>query len=123
MTGKTIQTIGVAALGALLAGIPAAAHHSLSTKYQTAEMIMLQGTVTKVEWSNPHAKLYIDAPGAAGMIEMWDFEMASPNLLTLNGLKIDSFRKGDRVLISAYPSRDGSHQGYATKVTLAGSGH
>jgi len=109
-----------AAVIAVLAGTPLLAHHSLATKYQTGETIMLEGTVTKIDWSNPHARLYIDLKDPAGMIEMWDLEMASPNLLMINGWKIDSFRKGDKVVISAHPSRDGSHQAYATKVTLAG---
>ena len=104
----------------LLAALPLAAHHSLATKYKTAQIIMIEGTITKVDWSNPHARLYIDTKDPAGMIEMWDLEMASPNLLTINGWKIDTFRKGDRVVVSAHPSRDGSHEGYATKVALAG---
>lgn len=81
---------------------------------------MIEGTITKVDWSNPHARLYLDIKDPAGMIEMWDLEMASPNLLMINGWKIDTFRKGDRVVVSAHPSRDGSHIGYATKVALAG---
>lgn len=104
----------------LAAALPMLAHHALAAKYDTRQVIMLDGTVTKVDWSNPHARLYLDIKGPAGMIQMWDFEMASPNLLLINGWKIDSFRKGDHVLISAHPSRDGSYNGFATKVTLTG---
>jgi hypothetical protein len=104
----------------LLAALPVLAHHSLAAKYDTEQVIMLDGTVTKVDWSNPHARLYLDIKGPAGAIQMWDFEMASPNLLAINGWKIDSFRKGDHVVVSAHPSRDGSHIGFATKVALAG---
>ncbi len=102
----------------VFAALPLAAHHSLSAKYYTSQIIMLNGTITKVDWSNPHARLYLDIKDASGTIQMWDFEMASPNLLMINGWKIDSFRKGDHVLISAHPSRDGSHNAFATKVTL-----
>lgn len=109
----------LAGAGCLLAAIPVLAHHSLSAKYETGQTIMLNGTVTKVDWSNPHARLYIDAKGSGGMIQMWDFEMASPNLLMINGWKIDSFRKGDHVVVSAHPSRDGSYNGFAVKVALA----
>ena len=104
----------------LAASLPLAAHHSLSAKYYTMQTIMLDGTITRVDWSNPHARLYLDIRGPAGMIQMWDFEMASPNLLMINGWRIDSFRKGDHVLVSAHPSRDGSHNAFATKVTLEG---
>ena len=106
--------------GCLLAAIPLAAHHSLATKYQTARVIMIEGTVTKVDWSNPHARLYIDTKDPSGMIQMWELEMASPNLLMINGWKIDTFRRGDRVVVSAHPSRNGSHEGYATRVSFAG---
>jgi hypothetical protein len=50
----------------------------------------------------------------------WDIELASPNLLTLHGWKIDTLRRGDRVTVSAYPSRDGSNRAYATKVSKTG---
>jgi Family of unknown function (DUF6152) len=108
----------VAGASCVLAAFPVLAHHSLAAKYDVGQLIMLQGTVTKLDWSNPHARLYLDIKDA-GAVQMWDFEMASPNLLMINGWKIDSFRKGDRVVVSAYPSRDGSHSAFATKVALA----
>jgi Family of unknown function (DUF6152) len=104
---------------ALFAALPLVAHHSLAAKYATDQTIMLDGTVTKLDWSNPHARMYVEAKDQGGGVQQWDFEMASPNLLAINGWKIDTFRKGDHVLISAYPSRDGSRHGFATKVTLA----
>lgn len=110
----------VLAAAALAVALPLAAHHSLSAKYYTGRIIMVDGTITKVDWSNPHARLYLDIKDPTGMIQMWDFEMASPNLLMINGWRIDSFRRGDHVLISAHPSRDGSHNAFATKVTLEG---
>src|SRR5581483_9854067 len=100
------------------AALPLAAHHSLAAKYNTMEVIMLDGTVTKVDWSNPHARIYMDVKEPSGAVEMWDFEMSSPNLLMINGWRIDSIRKGDHVMISGHPSRNGSHNGYATKVTV-----
>lgn len=113
-----VHRILVSAL-TLAAALPLAAHHSLAAKYDTEHVIMLDGTVTKVDWSNPHARIYMDVKGPAGMIQMWDFEMSSPNLLLINGWKIDSIRKGDRITVSAHPSRNGSHNAYATKVTMS----
>jgi hypothetical protein len=110
----------LAGASCLLAALPVLAHHSLAAKYDTEQVIMLDGTVTKVDWSNPHARLFLDIKGPAGAIQMWDFEMASPNLLMINGWKIDSFRRGDHVVVSGYPSRDGSHNAYATKVARGG---
>jgi hypothetical protein len=120
MFGDTIQRAVLAGVVCLAAAIPLSAHHSLSAKYKTAQVIMLDGTVTKIDWSNPHARLYLDTKGPKGMVEMWDLEMASPNILMLNGWSIDTFRRGDHVVVSVHPSRDGSNQGYATKVLRAG---
>jgi hypothetical protein len=120
MSRNAAARVFLAGASCLLATLPLLAHHSLAAKYDTEQVIMLDGTVTKLDWSNPHARLYLDIKGPAGGIQMWDFEMASPNLLMINGWKIDSFRKGDHVVISAHPSRDGSHNGFATKVALAG---
>jgi uncharacterized protein DUF6152 len=98
-------------------GLPALAHHALASEFKTGQTIVLTGTVTKIDWSNPHARLYLDAKGQSGEMMKWDFEMASPNLLMLRGWSIDTFRRGDRVTVSAYPSRDGSNHAYVTKVS------
>lgn len=103
-----------------LAALPLFGHHSLSSKYDTEQVFMLDGTVKRLDWSNPHARLLLEAKDQTGTLQQWDFEMASPNLLAINGWKIDTFRKGDHVVVSAHPSRDGSHHAFATKVTLAG---
>ena len=109
---RTLLLFGGILFGAAL---PAGAHHALASEFKTGQMITLTGMVTKVEWSNPHARLYVEAK-TGGDVMKWDFEMASPNLLTLQGWKIDTFRRGDRVTVEGYPSRDGSNHAYATKV-------
>ena len=97
---------------------PAFAHHALATQYDLNRSVVVSGTVTKVEWTNPHVRLYLDATGSRENDVMhWQLEMASPNLLVLGGLKIDSLRRGDQVTVSANPARDGSNQGYARKVS------
>ena len=101
----------------LCAALPLLAHHALASEFKINQMIMLSGMVTKVEWSNPHARLYLEAKSDSGDVMKWDFELASPNLLTLHGWKIDTVRRGDHVTVSAYPSRDGSNRAYATKVS------
>jgi hypothetical protein len=79
---------------------------------------MVVGTVTKAEWANPHVRLFPDTDAAGGSDPMyWELEMASPNLLVLHGLKIDSLRIGDQVTVTAYPARNGSNLGYAFKIT------
>ena len=61
------------------------AHHSFSAQYDSSKPIEMRGTVTKVEWTNPHARVYIDVRDDKGQIANWNFEMASPNILVRNG--------------------------------------
>ena len=108
----------VVGIGLLMAAAPVLAHHALAAVYDTRQSVMMKGTVTKIVWNNPHVHLYLQAmdgtPNSA-----WEFELGSPNLLTLGGFKIDTFRRGDYVLVTAYPARDGSKLGYASKVALS----
>jgi hypothetical protein len=97
---------------------PTLAHHALATEYDLNRSVTVVGTVTKVEWANPHVRLYLDTHAGGGSDPMhWQLEMASPNLLVLHGLKIDSLRIGDQVTVTAYPARNGSNLGYALKVS------
>jgi uncharacterized protein DUF6152 len=109
----------VAAMVLLLAAVPVLAHHSLAAKYDTRQSVLLKGTVTRITWDNPHVHLYLQAADKQEPDAGWEFEMGSPNLLILNGWKLDTFRRGDYVLVTAYPARDGSMFGYATKVALS----
>jgi hypothetical protein len=109
----------VVGIGLLMAAAPVLAHHGLASKYDTHKPITLTGTITKISWDNPHVHLYLQAMDKGTPDAGWEFEMGSPNLQILNGWKIDTFRAGDRVVVTAYPARDGSKLGYANKVALA----
>jgi hypothetical protein len=103
----------------ILAGVrPIAAHHALAAEYDLNRSITVMGTVTRVEWANPHVHVFLNtsASGAAELMH-WELVMSSPNLLYLGGLKIDSLRAGDRVTVSAHPARNGSNLGYAQKIS------
>ena len=104
--------------GVLAATLPALGHHALAVQYDLNRFVTVSGTVTKIQWTNPHVHIFLDTSGATARDVMhWELEMASPNLLVLNGLKIDSLRTGDQVTVSANPARDGSNLGYARKVS------
>ena len=106
------------AAGVLAETQPMLAHHALASKYDLNRFVTVTGTVTKVEWGNPHVRLYLNTNGSSASDVMhWELEMASPNLLYLSGLKIDNLRIGDQVTVSAHPARDGSNEGYAQKIT------
>ena len=80
----------------ILAARPTLAHHSLASEYDLNRSITVTGTVTKVAWANPHVRLYLNTNGSVATDVMhWELEMASPNLLYLSGLKIDSLRQKD----------------------------
>jgi len=116
MRTKLLLVVGI---GLLMAAAPVLAHHALAAVYDTRQSIMLKGTVTKIVWNNPHVQLYLQAMDKGAPDSTWEFELGSPNLLTLNGFKIDTFRRGDYVLVTAYPARNGSRVGYANNVALA----
>ncbi|MBZ5632959.1 MAG: hypothetical protein LAO55_07490 [Acidobacteriia bacterium] len=109
----------IAGISLLLAAAPVLAHHSMAAKYDTQQSILLKGTVTRISWENPHVHLYLQAEDKGGPNAGWEFELGSPNLQLQNGWRLDTFRRGDHVLVTAYPARDGSRFGYASKVSLS----
>jgi hypothetical protein len=100
----------------------AQAHHSFAAEFDAAKPITLTGTVTKVEWTNPHTWFFIDVKNADGSVTNWGFEMPGPAQLLRLGMKRDSMKAGDVVTVDARRARDGSNQANAQTVTLAGTG-
>jgi hypothetical protein len=94
-------------------------HHSLSQQFDLMQSIMLTGTVTKVDWSNPHVHVYLDTNGSrASDVMHWEVEMSSPNQLMLHGVKFDDLRRGAQITVTAHPARNGSNSGYAQEISL-----
>ena len=110
--------IAVAALGALAAGA-ALAHHSFAAEFDANAPIELTGTVTKVDWANPHTYFYIDVTSAKGDVQNWALEMGSPNGLMRRGWTRDSMKIGDVVVVSGWRAKDGATKGNARSVTLS----
>jgi hypothetical protein len=92
------------------------AHHGLEGQFDPKQTITLIGTVVKLEWSNPHVRLYIEVKDESKTVT-WELYMGSPNRQMANGWKIDTYKRGDHVRVEANPARDGSNVGYARKVT------
>ena len=104
---------------ALLAPVGALAHHSFAAEYDTKKPVSLKGTVTKVEWTNPHARFYLDVKDESGAVTNWNFELASPNVLTRNGWNRHTLNVGDTVTVEGAQAKDGSQMANARTVTLA----
>ena len=106
-------------LAALLAAsAPAAAHHSFSAIFDSAKPVTLTGTVTRIEWMNPHTWIYLDVKKDDGKVEAWAFEMGSPNRLMRYGWNQGSLPTGQTVTIAGSQARDGSLKAAVDTVTL-----
>ncbi|HEY1240052.1 MAG TPA: DUF6152 family protein [Bryobacteraceae bacterium] len=101
-----------------LAAVPALAHHSFAAEYDAAKPITLTGTVTKVEWMNPHARFYIDVKDDAGKVTNWELELGSPNGLMRRGWTRNSMKPGDTVTVQGSLAKDGSSLANARTVKL-----
>jgi hypothetical protein len=107
--------------GALLAlgTVPAFGHHSFAAEYDSAKPVTLKGSVTKMEWQNPHARFYLDVTDESGKVTNWEFELGSPNGLMRRGWTRNSLKPGDIVSIEGYLAKDGSKLANARNVTLS----
>jgi hypothetical protein len=117
---RTKLAFAVAGLGLLLASVPAIAHHSFAAEFDAAKPIKLTGSVTKVEWMNPHTYFYIDVKDEKGTVTNWGLEMGSPNGLMRQGWTRNSMKIGDVVTVEGSAAKDGSNIGNARSVTLSG---
>jgi len=109
----------VTALGLLVSAVPVAAHHSFEAEYDSKKPVEVKGTVTKMEWMNPHARFYVDVKDESGKVTNWNFELGSPNVLKRQGWSRDSLKVGDMVTVEGYLAKDGSNLANARRVTLA----
>jgi hypothetical protein len=100
--------------------MPLLAHHSAAAAYDVAHKMAFHGTVTKVEWQNPHVFYYVDVADSSGKVSNWSFEASTPNQLYRAGWRKDDLKVGDVVTVSdAAPARNGLPKAYGGTLTLA----
>jgi hypothetical protein len=112
--------LSLVAITALLASaMPASAHHAFAAEFDRDKPITMTGTVTKLEWTNPHARIYIDVKDEKGNVVNWDFELGPPNGLMRRGWNRNSLRQGHVVTINGFLSKLAPRVANARTVKLA----
>jgi Family of unknown function (DUF6152) len=121
---KTIFSGGLTiVLGLMAASAPVLAHHSFAAEFDGNKQVTLNGVVTKVDWVNPHAYIYVDVKGDDGAVVNWAIETGAPNVLYRQGWRKDDLKTGDMVTLTAFVAKDGSHTAAARDVKLPDGRH
>jgi len=111
-----IAAIAMFALG--VTPVPGSAHHSFAGEFDVEKPIKLQGTITRVEWINPHAWIHIDVKRPDGTVESWAIEGGTPNTLYRRGITRESIKAGMVINVDGYLARDGSKKANGRDLTL-----
>jgi hypothetical protein len=107
-----------AGLGVLTATAPVSAHHAFAAEFDATKPIKLRGTVTKMEWINPHTWIHIEVKRPNGTVEPWAIEGGPPNALFRRGFNRNSLPTGIEIVVEGFQAKDGSRKGNGRDVTF-----
>jgi hypothetical protein len=103
---------------ALTVAAPAVAHHSFAAEYDNAQPVKVTGTLTKVEWTNPHIWFFLDVKDSSGTVSNWGFSGGPPGVLQRRGIGKDRLKVGDVIVVEGFRARDGSNNASGGTVTF-----
>ncbi len=106
-------------LGMLLSAVPVRAHHAFVAEFDAKKSVKLRGTVTKMEWINPHAWIHIDVKDADGKVTSWMVEGGTPNTLFRRDFTKDSLAAGTEIVVDGYQAKDGSNRANGRDITFS----
>ena len=118
MRSKLFSVVAGAALVVTAAAVPVIAHHSFAAEFDAKQPVKLRGTVTKMEWINPHSWIHIDVKTADGKTEKWMVEGGAPNALLRRGWNKNSLLPGTEILVEGFQAKDGATRANGRDITF-----
>ena len=118
---RTKLAVVIAGIGFIVTGAAAAlwAHHAFAAEFDAKKPIKLEGTVTRLQWTNPHAWVHMDVKMPDGTVENWGFEVGTPNVLFRRGFTKDSLQPGTKIVVDGYRAKDGSRRANGRDITFS----
>ena len=115
---RTKILIGAAVASLISAAVPAWAHHSFAAEFDINKPVKLEGTVTSMEWINPHSWIHLDVKGPDGKVVSWMVEGGSPNILLRRGFTRKSLERGTIIIVDGYQAKTGENRANGANITF-----